>query len=197
MADVSDYRADQETLWLTFLAPHRVKLRDVAPVEEGTGQFWRKRFGAASWPGLVLAGAPESDEGFVCSLWLQSVADRAALPSVRNRPPRASDGGLDACPGERRTVGRLAADRGRAGTGADRLIASPICGAWSAPTKCCGVQNLLGGLARAANAWECWHASSMTCGLITGAVAGASVMSPGPSAARALGGGLAPPLLHR
>ncbi len=82
MPDASDYRADQETLWLTFLAPHRIKLRDIAPVEDGMGQFWRKRFGASSWPGLVLAGATESDDGFLCSLWLQSVGDGAALPSV-------------------------------------------------------------------------------------------------------------------
>lgn len=82
MLDPSDYRPNQETLWLTFLAPHHIKLRDIAPVEEGMGQFWRKRFNVSSWPGLVLAGVTESDDGFFCSLWLQSVGDRAALPSV-------------------------------------------------------------------------------------------------------------------
>ena len=84
MPDASDYRADEETLWLTFLAPHRIKLRDIAPVEDGMGQFWRRRFDAASWPGLVLATATESNGGFLCSLWLQSTGDRAAPPSVGN-----------------------------------------------------------------------------------------------------------------
>ncbi len=81
MPDASDYRADEETMWLTFVAPHRIKLRDIAPVESGMGQFWRRRF-EASWPGLVLASATESDGGFLCSLWLQSTGDRAAPPSV-------------------------------------------------------------------------------------------------------------------
>jgi hypothetical protein len=87
MPDASDYRADEETLWLTFLAPHRIKLRDIAPVEDGMGQFWRRRFHVASWPGLVLGSATESNGGHLCSLWLQSIGDRvnrAAPPSVRD-----------------------------------------------------------------------------------------------------------------
>jgi hypothetical protein len=86
MPDASDYQADQETLWLTFLAPHRIKLRDIAPVESGMGQFWRSRYGV-SWPGLVLASATESDGGFLCSVWLQLTRDRANRAS----PPFVSD----------------------------------------------------------------------------------------------------------
>lgn len=82
MPDASDHRADRDTLWLTFLASHCIKLRDIAPVEDGMGQFWRKRFNVASWPGLVLARVTKSDSGFLCSLWLQSIEDQAALPSV-------------------------------------------------------------------------------------------------------------------
>lgn len=86
MPDATDFRADEETLWLTFLAPHRIKLRDIAPVESGMGQFWRSRYGV-SWPGLVLANATESDGGFLCSLWLQLTRDRANRAS----PPFVSD----------------------------------------------------------------------------------------------------------
>lgn len=86
MPDASDYRADKETLWLTFLALHHIKLRDIAPVESGMGQLWRSRYGV-SWPGLVLASATESDGGFLCSLWLQLTRDRAtrASPPLRER----------------------------------------------------------------------------------------------------------------
>jgi len=80
MPDASDYRADEETLWLTLLAPHRIKLRDIAPVESGMGQLWRSRY-RASWPGLVLASATESDGGFLCSLWLQLTQGRASRAS--------------------------------------------------------------------------------------------------------------------
>ena len=76
MPDATDFRADEETLWLTFLAPHRIKLRDIAPVESGMGQLWRSRYGV-SWPGLALASAIESDGGFLCSLWLQLTQGRA------------------------------------------------------------------------------------------------------------------------
>lgn len=69
--------ADGETLWLTFVASHPIKLRDIAPVEEGMGKFWRKRFDAASWPGLVFGTATESNGGYLCCLWLQSAGDRA------------------------------------------------------------------------------------------------------------------------
>lgn len=86
MPDASDYRANKETLLLTFLALHHIKLRDIAPVESGMGQLWRSRYGV-SWPGLVLASATESDGGFLCSLWLQLTRDCA----TRASPPYVSD----------------------------------------------------------------------------------------------------------